>query len=140
MIRGVSALFSGEETSSHMNLSDLSCRMLLVFEVVVFCAATRIKAFFLIVALVFEVVVFRVTTHIKAFVLIDALEFEVVEVCLFNSLYAFVSCVVMVFEVTVCGVAVHIIFNVEVREVDGCFTFIQGDQLHYFKDLGCFCW
>ena len=57
VIRGVSALISGEETSSHMNLSDLSCRMCLVFEVVVFCAATRIKAFFLIVAL-FEVVVF----------------------------------------------------------------------------------
>ena len=58
VIRGVSALCSGEETSFHMNLSGLSCRMLLVFEVIVFCAATRIKVFFLIVALVFEVVVF----------------------------------------------------------------------------------
>ena len=63
-----------------------------------------------------------------------------VELCLFNPLQAFVSCVAMVFEVTVLGVAVHIIFNVEVCEVDGCFPLIQGDQLCHFMDLMCFYW
>ena len=85
-----------------MNLSDFSCRMLLMFEVAVSTIISSHQAFFLC----------------------DALEFEVVEFCLFNLLQAFVSSVVMVFEVTACGVAVHIIFNVGVREVDGCFVFI----------------
>ena len=115
MIRGVSALIIEEETSSHMNLSDFSHRMILVFEVVVVTIINPHQTFFLI----------------------GALEFEVVEFCLFNLLQAFVLCVAMVFEVTVLGVAVHIIFSVEVCEVDGCFTFIQGDQLHYFMDLVC---
>ena len=149
VIRGVSALIGGEETSSHMNLSDLSCRMCLVSEVVVFCAATRIKAFLLSITLVFEVVVSKIISPHQAFFLIDALvfevvvstiisphqafflysalEFEVVEFCLFNLLQVFVLCVVMVFEVTACGVAVHIIFNVGVREFNGCFVLIQGD-------------
>ena len=63
-----------------------------------------------------------------------------VESCLFNPLQVFVSCVAMVFEVAVLGVAVHIISNVGVSEVDGCFVFIQGDQLYNFMDLRCFCW
>ena len=105
VIRGVSALIIEEETSSHMNLSDLLHRMILVFEVVIFTIINPYQTFFLI----------------------DALEFEVVEFCLFNPLQAFVSCVVMVFEVTVCGVAVHIIFNVGVREFNRCFVLIQGD-------------
>ena len=86
-------------------LSDLSLRMFLVFEVVVSTIISPHQTFFLY----------------------DALEFEVVEICLFNSLHAFVLCVVMVFEVTACGVAVHIIFNVEVGEFNGCFVLIQGD-------------
>ena len=105
MIRGVSALFIIEETSSCMNLSDFSYRMLLVFEVVVSTIISPHQAFFLY----------------------DALEFEMVEFCLFNPLQAFVSCVAMVFEVTVLGVAVHIISNIGVSEFNGCFVFIQGD-------------
>ena len=88
-----------------MNLSDFSFRMFLVFEVVV--------------SLI-------INPH-QAFSMYGALEFEVVEFCLFNPLQVFVLCVAMVFKVTVLGVAVHIIFSVEVCEVDGCFTFIQGD-------------
>ena len=102
MIRGVSALIIEEETSSHMNLSDFLHRMILVFEVVDFTIINLHQIFFLI----------------------DALEFKVVEFCLFNPLQAFVSCVVIVFEVTVCGVAVPIIFNVGVCEFKGCFLFI----------------
>ena len=105
MIRGVSALFIVEETSSYMNLSDFPCRMILVFEVVVFTIINPYQTFFLI----------------------NALEFEAVEFCLFNPLQVFVSCVAMVFEVTACGVAVHIISNVGVSEFNGYFSFIQGD-------------
>ena len=101
-----------------MNLSDFSFRMILVFEVVIFTIINLYKIFFLY----------------------GALEFVAVEFCLFNLLQAFVSCVAMVFEVTVCGVAVHIIFNVGVSEVDGCFVFIQGDQLHNSMDLRCLHW
>ena len=90
--------------------------------------------------LVFEVVVSMIINSYQAFFLYSALKFEVVEVCLFNPLQAFVSCVAMVFEVTVLGVAVHIISNVGVDEVDGCIVFIQGDQHHNSMDLGCFCW
>ena len=61
-----------------------------------------------------------------------------VEFCLFNPLQAFVSCVAMVFEVTVCGVAVHIIFNVEVCEVDGCSRSSKAINFTNFMDLMCF--
>ena len=105
MIRGVSALFIVEETSSYMNLSDFSYRMILVFEVVIFTIINLYQIFFLI----------------------DALEFEVVEFCLFNLLQAFVLCGAIVFEVTVLGVAVYIISNVGVSEFNRCFVFIQGD-------------
>ena len=90
--------------------------------------------------LVFEVVVSMIINLYQAFFLYGALEFEVVEFCLFNPLQAFVSCVAMVFEVTVLGVAVHIISNIGVSEVNECFVIIQGDQLHNSTDLGCFCW
>ena len=69
--------------------------------------------------LVFEVVVSLIINPHQAFFIYGALEFEVVEFCLFNPLQAFVSCVAMAFEVTVLGVAVHIISNVRVSEVDG---------------------
>ena len=105
MIHGVSALFIVEETSSHMNLSDFSCRMILVFEVAVFTIINPYQIFFLC----------------------SALEFEVVEFCYFNLLQVFVSCVAMVFEVTVLGVAVHIISNVGASEFNRCFVSIQGD-------------